>query len=304
MGRDYSMRTIKTLFGCATHCAYPDCSNLLVFEDSARGIRSIAVQIAHIRSEKLNGPRYEAGYPKEKLNQPENLLLLCGTHHPAVDQNESVFTTPELLGWKELQSAQGGGTAVSEAELAALMQSLQSALSGLRAALQVDVEVAVVGGRATFDGAIVMPLEGLDSITIESSEISEERLVGVEVTNKGFAGVEVAVAGLIFDFELAETATWQLNDARSRHPLPHRLLGHDSGHWFIGEESLRATLRKLAPQLRRVPSRFKAYALLGDKRVVESEWVTAILLPIWKSGTTDDDLRQINEAGENRRAGR
>ena len=88
MARNCSLPTIKALFAQATHCAYPGCNEPLVFEDASRCVRSIAVQIAHIRSEKPNGPRHEPAYPKEKINSEENLLLLCGKHHTPVDQNE------------------------------------------------------------------------------------------------------------------------------------------------------------------------------------------------------------------------
>ena len=97
VSRNYSLPTIKTLFALATHCAYPGCSEPLIFEDRQRGVRAVGVQIAHVRSETPDGPRYDRCFPRSKLNEPENLLLLCGKHHTAVDQHESVFTTEELL---------------------------------------------------------------------------------------------------------------------------------------------------------------------------------------------------------------
>src|SRR5579884_1313782 len=137
MGHSYKLPTIKALFAQARHCAYPNCSESLVFEDPTRRIRSIAVQIAHIRSETPDGPRYDPDYPVDHLNSEENLLLLCGKHHTPVDQNESVFTTDELLEWKVAQRAQVGGTEVSDGELANLMRTLESTLSAMRAALQI-----------------------------------------------------------------------------------------------------------------------------------------------------------------------
>jgi len=55
--------TIKALFAEAKHCAYPNCHEPLVFEDAERGVRTIAVRIAHIRSAKTNGPRYDPENP-------------------------------------------------------------------------------------------------------------------------------------------------------------------------------------------------------------------------------------------------
>lgn len=51
------------------------------------------------------------------------------------------------------------------------------------------------------------------------------------------------------------------------------------------------TVRLVAKEFRRLPSRVRGYAVLGDKSKVESDWQSALLLPIWKPGTTDDYLK-------------
>lgn len=115
MSRNYSLPTIKALFGEASACAFPDCGAPLVFRD--RGQITIVAQIAHIRSEQKNGPRYDTDYPQELVDEHENLLLLCGTHHPPVDRHESLYTTSELLEWKRKQVVgAGGGMEISDAE--------------------------------------------------------------------------------------------------------------------------------------------------------------------------------------------
>lgn len=81
------------------------------------------VEIAHIRSEKSTGPRYEASYPKSKINSFENLLLLCERHHKPVDRHSSTYSTTELLTWKSRQSRQGD-LAVTTADLAAIERSV------------------------------------------------------------------------------------------------------------------------------------------------------------------------------------
>lgn len=70
MSHSYGLPTIKSLFAQAVRCGYPGCPEPLVFEDPARGVRVIAVQIAHIRSEKPNGPRFDQHYPSDRLNRP------------------------------------------------------------------------------------------------------------------------------------------------------------------------------------------------------------------------------------------
>ncbi|MGH4012097.1 MAG: hypothetical protein ACRDTH_28725 [Pseudonocardiaceae bacterium] len=110
----YSPKTIKLLFGTASYCAYPGCLAPLVFKD--RGLLTVTAQISHIRSEKKNGPRYDKEY-REDPNGFENLLLLCGTHHPPVDRHESEYLVDELLSWKAEQVKQAdnplGGADIS-----------------------------------------------------------------------------------------------------------------------------------------------------------------------------------------------
>ncbi len=74
---------IKTLFGRANRCAFPSCSQMLVYVDD-RGVQHNSTpvgEVAHIRSAKLKGPRYDSSYPTDQLDQEPNLLVLCGTHH-------------------------------------------------------------------------------------------------------------------------------------------------------------------------------------------------------------------------------
>lgn len=114
-GRNYSQTTIKTLFGEASACAFPGCGDPLVFED--RGAKTVTAQIAHIRSERTNGPRHDPTFTGD-VDGEENLLLLCGKHHPPVDRHESLYKVDELLEWKRLQRASsGGGVPVSEADV-------------------------------------------------------------------------------------------------------------------------------------------------------------------------------------------
>jgi hypothetical protein len=115
VSRNYTLPTIKTLFGEASACGYPDCGEPLIFTD--RGKKTAIAEIAHIRSESPGGPRYDADYTDD-VDGPDNLLLLCGKHHKPVDRHESSYTVAELEMWKAAQRAKaGGGTPISEADL-------------------------------------------------------------------------------------------------------------------------------------------------------------------------------------------
>jgi hypothetical protein len=117
VGHNYTLPTLKLLFATARTCAYPGCATALIFNDEGRGVWEIAVQIAHIRSPKRDGPRHDPDFPSERLNSPENLLLLCGVHHHPVDRNGSQYTTEKLLEWKENQVIEGGGYLVQDDDL-------------------------------------------------------------------------------------------------------------------------------------------------------------------------------------------
>ncbi|MFH8465999.1 hypothetical protein [Streptomyces sp. NPDC017991] len=122
MARRYSELTIKLLFGSASYCAYPGCTEPLVFKD--RGRLTVVSQIAHIRSEQPNGPRHEPGY--EPVNGFENVLLLRGKHHPPIDQHESEYSVNELEEWKAAQIAQAGHV-LPAGELPEIVAALEEA---------------------------------------------------------------------------------------------------------------------------------------------------------------------------------
>ena len=101
------------LFGQASSCAHPDCEAPLIFVE--RGASTVVAQIADIRSERPNGPRYDRMFTGD-INGAENLLLLCGTHHPPVDRHESLYSIAELEQWKLQQREAGRGTYITDVQ--------------------------------------------------------------------------------------------------------------------------------------------------------------------------------------------
>jgi hypothetical protein len=196
MGHSYSLTTIKGLFGQASHCAYPSCSTRLVFEDTARGVRSIAVDIAHVRSPRPTGPRYDPTYPAEKINAEENLLLLCTVHHRPVDRDDSVYTTHELLEWKEAQQTEGGGFEVEDGEIIGLVQRLEEIMVSLLGATQLSVEVSLLGGYGLGTSIVFVPLAAFPEVSFPTIPTVLTRYLAVEVSNTGLVGAEVRKAGI------------------------------------------------------------------------------------------------------------
>jgi hypothetical protein len=126
--RNISEKTIKQLFGRASSCGYPECPELLIV--GHRGGFTTNVQICHVRSQKTTGPRHDAQYPKELIDEEENLLLLCLKHHSLVDDLHSEYSVEELLEWKQAQEAHGTGgalvgRALTSSELAQVVEALR-----------------------------------------------------------------------------------------------------------------------------------------------------------------------------------
>lgn len=137
MGRNFTLPTIKTLFAEARDCGFPHCPTPLVFKD--RGAVTVVADIAHIRSESPTGPRHDPEFQGD-LNGHENLILLCGTHHRAVDRQEALYSVSELLEWKRAQVEQAGsGTTISDADArtyARLSEAERAALAQLARVIQ------------------------------------------------------------------------------------------------------------------------------------------------------------------------
>ena len=100
--RNYTDRTLKVLFGLSpNHCAYPDCTNPVIAPSTDHSDPIVLSQICHIYALNEDGPRGKAGLTEKELNAPENLILLCPTHHAIVDGQHGTYPASLLLKWKQ-----------------------------------------------------------------------------------------------------------------------------------------------------------------------------------------------------------
>src|SRR5258708_5106404 len=84
--RSYSDKTLKVLFGfCGNRCAEPSCTNPIIKSGTEFSGDLVVGQIAHIYALADNGPRGKPGLTARERNGPDNLILLCPTHHVVVD---------------------------------------------------------------------------------------------------------------------------------------------------------------------------------------------------------------------------
>jgi hypothetical protein len=296
VGHSYPLPTIKLLFATARTCAYPPCATPLVFIDEDHGVREVAVQIAHIRSPKRDGPRHDPTFPADRLNREENLLLLCGVHHHPVDRNSSTYTIGELVEWKGKQLAEGGGYLVHDAEIEDLAARLEAALGELVQATRFQLEVRLVGGMLGLPGQVVcVPLEGLEELRFKGAHLFHAgRLIGVEVENRGPVGAEVRAAGIDIDHGSARPAAWPYSfpaNNLTRWQFPCRVEGHSTREWFDDEHSIRRFAGQLFTTRGLVPKRFRAWAALGNGDRLCGDWLAHTDLPIWEPGTGEEQLR-------------
>ena len=68
------------------------CRRELVIDATAADDESVVGDECHIISGQSQGPRYEPGFPAERLDEPENLILLCRVHHKMVDDQCETYT--------------------------------------------------------------------------------------------------------------------------------------------------------------------------------------------------------------------
>ena len=298
MGHTYALPVIKLLFATARTCAYPGCAIPLIFIDEDRDVCEVAVQIAHIRSPKPDGPRYDADFPPDRLNSDGNLLLLCGVHHHPVDRNGSKYTTGELLEWKKAQTAEGSGFTVQDDDIRELASRLESSLDELVQATRLQMQVRFMGGRLGWPAiptVVAIDLAGLEEAGRKAGHLFRPgRLIGIEVENRGSVGAEVRAAGIDIDHGPARPGPWTyayVSNYLTKWQIPCRIEGHSTVDWFETEDRIRKFTVGLYSARGLVPQRFRPWAQLGNGDRLTGDWIARADLPIWEPGVGEAELR-------------
>lgn len=100
--RSYSSKTLKILFAQSGNlCAYPECTNNIIEPATEQSDDQVIGQVCHIHALSEQGPRGKAGLTAKELNSPENLILLCPTHHAIVDGQHESYPAEKLKKWKQ-----------------------------------------------------------------------------------------------------------------------------------------------------------------------------------------------------------
>ncbi len=95
-----SDKTRKVLWGrSGSLCAF--CKARMVVDASSEDSESVVGEECHIVSGKKKGPRYDANYDPDAIDNIRNLILLCRVHHKLVDDQADTFTAPMLRQLRE-----------------------------------------------------------------------------------------------------------------------------------------------------------------------------------------------------------
>jgi hypothetical protein len=87
--------TTKRLFArSGNRCAFPKCTVEIVHGNTLVG------EICHIKAARPGGPRYDPRQTGAERHGYDNLILLCGTHHTVIDDDEEAYTVERLIKMK------------------------------------------------------------------------------------------------------------------------------------------------------------------------------------------------------------
>jgi len=100
-------------------------------------------EIAHIRSRKPGGPRYDADYPAELVDTFDNVLAMCSNHHQEIDDDVDGWPVERLKALRDaaMEGAQARGWIEWVPRLASIHYANLTRLATLAALEGVSVEL-------------------------------------------------------------------------------------------------------------------------------------------------------------------
>ncbi|MBI1267341.1 MAG: hypothetical protein GC193_07920 [Cryomorphaceae bacterium] len=97
------LKTHKLLWGrSGNRCAFEECRNELIAEETETDDESIIGDEAHIIARKKDGPRGNHPMSAEDRDKYDNLILLCRNHHKQIDDQDTHYTIEKLIELKKV----------------------------------------------------------------------------------------------------------------------------------------------------------------------------------------------------------
>lgn len=84
----------------------PECTSPVIVPETADSDAAVVAQICHIYASSDRGPRGKPGLTAAERDSPENLILMCGYHHPLVDKQWEAYPADLLKAWKRAHEAE------------------------------------------------------------------------------------------------------------------------------------------------------------------------------------------------------
>ena len=92
MSKSISSTDLKKLcLRSGNRCAFPGCNDILIVDKTDKDGESIVGEMAHIKGEKPNAPRYDHNMSDEERNGYSNRILLCRKHHKIIDDQWDIL---------------------------------------------------------------------------------------------------------------------------------------------------------------------------------------------------------------------
>jgi hypothetical protein len=92
-----SLKTHKLLWGFSGNkCAFEDCRNDLIADETETDDESIIGDEAHIVARSEDGPRGKSTLSEDDRDKYDNLILLCRKHHKIIDDQFNFYTIAKL----------------------------------------------------------------------------------------------------------------------------------------------------------------------------------------------------------------
>lgn len=102
--QEFPIEVKRELAASAGHrCSMPSCRAPTAGPSTSRisGTSNIGVA-AHINAASVEGPRYDASLPPERLRDPWNGIWLCQTDAKRIDDDENRYTVELLRAWRDI----------------------------------------------------------------------------------------------------------------------------------------------------------------------------------------------------------
>ncbi|RPJ75733.1 MAG: HNH endonuclease, partial [Alphaproteobacteria bacterium] len=77
-------------------CALPKCHKELVINKTESDRESLIGEMAHIKGEKPEAPRYDDSMTDKQRNAYDNLIFVCTSCHKMIDDQPNTYTVEKL----------------------------------------------------------------------------------------------------------------------------------------------------------------------------------------------------------------